>query len=86
MGQIIGIPVGTTCGPGLANSYLYGYESKFIDNLCLTDRIVTAKRFHTSFRLIDDTLSVEFFGEKQSAFGQILPKGLLKIVGFILGR
>ena len=81
MRQIIGIPMGKNCGPGFDNLYLYGYESKFVDNLCLTGRIEISKQFDTAFSLIDDTLSVDNphwseFAERSFENGGIYPQAL----------
>jgi hypothetical protein len=51
--------MGTNAGPGLANIYLYDYEAKFIDRLCAEGKIEIAKQFHSSFRYIDDTISID---------------------------
>ena len=55
--QKVGIPMGTNCGPVLANLYLYAYESAFIDRL-RRNHPAAARAFHMTFRLIDDVLSV----------------------------
>jgi hypothetical protein len=79
--QIKGIPMGTNSGPGLANIYLYSYESRFIDKLSNEEHKDIAAKFHASFRLIDDTLSVdnEFwkqYAEKCYEDGGIYPRCL----------
>ena len=56
--QICGIPMGTNSAPVLANLYLYSYESKYMEKLTETD-LNTARRFHLTFRLIDDVLSLD---------------------------
>lgn len=56
--QVIGIPMGTNCSPALANTYLYKYESRFIDAL-LSRSLELARRFHATFRYIDDLLSAD---------------------------
>jgi hypothetical protein len=53
--QKLGIPMGTNCAPALANIYLYAYESAYIDSLP-EDK---ARKFHMTFRLIDDVLSID---------------------------
>lgn len=55
--QKLGIPMGTNCAPLLANLYLYWYEADFMDKLIRTQNVEKARRFHSSFRLIDDLLS-----------------------------
>jgi hypothetical protein len=56
--QSDGIPMGTNDGPGLANLYCYGYEAAYIDKLALVAQD-TARKFHMSFRLIDDGFSID---------------------------
>ncbi|HVW97146.1 MAG TPA: hypothetical protein VHA56_14340 [Mucilaginibacter sp.] len=56
--QRVGIPMGTNCGPALANLYLYAYESAYIDKLA-KHSLVQAAEFHMTFRLIDDVLSID---------------------------
>ena len=31
--QVIGIPMGTSCAPLLADLFLYSYENEFLDNM-----------------------------------------------------
>ncbi len=50
--------MGTNCAPSLANLYLYGYESRFIDSLLARQQHEIASQFHMTFRFIDDTLSL----------------------------
>lgn len=57
--QTIGLPMGTNCAPNLANLYLYSYESTFIDRLVAVKGTSIGEQFHMSFRLIDDTLSID---------------------------
>jgi hypothetical protein len=78
--QSRGIPMGTNCGPVLANLYLYAYESVFIDRL-ISDDPKTAEMFHRTFRFIDDTLSFNnlewpVFVSKSSDAGGIYPSAL----------
>ena len=56
--QLVGIPMGTNSGPGLANLYLYAYESSWVRKLEAKE-IKSAQSFHLSFRLIDDLLSLD---------------------------
>jgi hypothetical protein len=79
--QIRGIPMGTNCGPVLANLYLYAYESVFIDQLVAEGRSEIAEMFHRTFRFIDDTLSFNNlhwpnFVSKSSDAGGIYPSAL----------
>ena len=52
--QVCGIPMGTNCAPALANLYMYSYESEYIDG-----NPGEAHAFHSTFRLIDDVLSID---------------------------
>jgi hypothetical protein len=51
--------MGTNAAPVLANLFLYRDESRFIDGLVERGDTDMAARFHLSFRLIDDTLSID---------------------------
>jgi hypothetical protein len=57
--QIVGIPMGTNCAPVLCNLYLYGYEAEYVSKIQRTEGTTAAAKFHTTFRLIDDVLSVD---------------------------
>jgi hypothetical protein len=68
--QVVGIPMGTNPGPVLANMYLYGYESAYIDRnfldvrpeeseIARMSRLESGRAFHMTFRYIDDTLSFD---------------------------
>lgn len=59
MRQTLGIPMGTNCAPLLADLYLYWYEANYIDRLLAKHQTAKARRFHLSFRLIDDLLSID---------------------------
>ena len=50
--------MGTNSAPLLANLFLYSFEAEFLDTLCQTD-LEAARKFHLSFRLIDDVLSLD---------------------------
>ena len=56
--QRVGLPMGTNCAPVLANTFLYAYESRYIDSIMRTDPS-RAAQFHMTFRYIDDTLSID---------------------------
>ena len=62
--------MGTNCAPNLANLYLYAYETAFIDRLVTVKGTKAGESFHMSFRLIDDTLSIDnplwrFYAERK---------------------
>ena len=80
--QKLGIPMGTNCAPILANLYLYSYEVEFLDGLELINELEIARRFHASFRYIDDALSVDneywtTFAAKCYEDGGIYPRALV---------
>ena len=50
---MIGIPMGTDCGPFLANLYLFALEFKWIEKKSKED-LAAARKFRHSFRYIDD--------------------------------
>ena len=56
--QIIGIPMGTTCAPLLADLFLYSYEAEFIQSLLSAGRKRLASQFNFTYRYIDDVLSI----------------------------
>ena len=56
--QIIGIPMGTSCAPLLADIFLYSYEAEFIQSLLSTGRKRLASQFNFTYRYIDDVLSI----------------------------
>ena len=45
--QTIGIPMGTSCAPLLADLFLYSYEAEFVQSLLL------AQQFNFTYRYID---------------------------------
>ena len=57
--RTVGIPMGTNCAPLLADLFLYSYEAEFIEKL-LKDKGKKhlAKLFNSTFRYIDDVLSL----------------------------
>jgi hypothetical protein len=78
---VLGIPMGTNCAPALANLYLYSYESRFLDRLMAEGREDVARKFHMSFRYIDDALSLDNehwmeFTSKTAEDGGIYPSAL----------
>ena len=57
--QIVGISIGTKCGPLLADIFLYSYEASFIQSLLSTKRKQLASRFNFTYRYIDNVLSIK---------------------------
>ena len=66
--QIVGIPMGTNCAPLLANSFLYSYESEFLQNLVKDKKIHEARALNFRYRYIDDVLSIN-----NPRFAEFLP-------------
>ena len=56
--QTIGIPMGTNCAPLLADLFLYSYEAEFMQNLVKSGQKTVAKSFNSTYRYIDDVLSL----------------------------
>jgi hypothetical protein len=73
--QVIGIPMGTNCAPLLANLYLFSYEYDFMMGLLKKKQLHLARKFNSTFRYIDDLISLKnpYFKENIS---KIYPKEL----------
>ena len=56
--QVVGIPMGTNCAPLLADLFLYSYEAEFIQDLIKSGKRQLAKSFSSTFRYIDDVISL----------------------------
>ena len=56
--QTVGIPMGTNCAPLLADLFLYSYEAEFIQKLVREKNKTLAVAFNSTFRYIDDVLSI----------------------------
>ena len=56
--QSVGIPMGTNCAPLLADLFLYSYEAEFIQKLVREKNKSLAVAFNSTFRYIDDVLSI----------------------------
>lgn len=56
--QTVGIPMGTNCAPLLADLFLYYYEADFIQELLRKKDKKLAISFNSTFRYIDDVLSL----------------------------
>ena len=55
--QRIGIPMGTDCGPLLANLFLFYYEYNYMKSL-LKNNFLLARKFNNTARYIDDLLTL----------------------------
>ena len=56
--QTVGIPMGTNCAPLLADLFLYYYEADFMQKLLRKKDKKLALFFNSTFRYIDDVLSL----------------------------
>jgi hypothetical protein len=56
--QTVGILMGTNCVPLLADLFLYSYEAEFIQKLLHEKNKPLAVAFNSTFRYIDDVLSI----------------------------
>ena len=65
--QTVGISMGTNCTPLLADLFLDAYEADFLQGLLKHKDRKLAQNFNSSFRYIDDVLSVS-----NSRFGDYL--------------
>jgi hypothetical protein len=60
--------MGTYCAPLLANSFLYSYESEFLQNLVKDKKIHEARALNFTYRYIDHVLSIN-----DPRFAEFLP-------------
>ena len=60
--------MGTNCAPLLANSFLYSYESEFLQNLVKDKKIHEARALNFTYRYIDHVLSIN-----DPRFAEFLP-------------
>jgi hypothetical protein len=56
--QSVGIPMGINRAPLLADLFLYSYEAEFIQKLLYKKKMSLAVAFNSTFRYIDDVLSI----------------------------
>jgi len=66
---ILGIPMGTSCAPLLADLFLYSYEADFRHGLLKKTEKKLARSFNITFRYIDDILSLN-----NSRFGDFVDR------------
>ena len=55
--QMVGIPMGTSCAPLLADLFLCSYENEFLDKLIKEGKRKLARKFNLSYCYIDDLIS-----------------------------
>ena len=70
--QVIGVPMGSDCGPDLANLFLFSYEYKYILKLIDTSDSDYTK-FMYIFRYIDDLISLNDKQHFYKVFKDIYP-------------
>ena len=66
--QIVGIPMGTTCAPLIADLFLYFYERDFMSNLQKSKRFDLIDTFNDTFRYLDDVFTID-----NPAFAEYIP-------------
>ena len=61
--QIVGIPMGTNCGPLVADLFLYCYDRDFMDSLNHDNQVDVIEAFIEAFnstsRYLDDLLNID---------------------------
>jgi hypothetical protein len=92
--QTIGIPMGMNCAPPLADLFLYAIDADFFQGLLKNKHRKLAQNFDSSFRYIDDVLSLNILDsviicmasiQMSSKQSILLPvKSLLLFLTFIL--
>ena len=74
--QVIGIPMGTSCAPYLANIFLHIYEYEYLKMLVETNRLNVACKLQNLFRYQDDCLTLNDSGQFLKHYIQIYPPEL----------
>ena len=67
--QTVGIPMGTSCAPLLADFFLYSYEADFIQELLKQNEKKRARSFNFTVHYTDDVFSLN-----NSSFGDIVDR------------
>lgn len=78
--QIIGIPMGTSCAPHLANIFLHMYEKAYINNIIGTNLLDSSHiltELQNIFRYQDDLIVFEDNGVFQNIITDIYPPEML---------
>ena len=57
--QIVGIPMGTTCAPLVADLFLYCYERDFMDSLNHDNQADVIEGFNSTSSYLDDLLNID---------------------------
>ena len=74
--QQIGIPMGTSCAPFLANFFLFYYEYTYILNN-MRDNYFNCKKLLYTFRFIDDITTLNDNGFFENNYKDIYPSSLI---------
>ena len=74
--QIIGVPIGVSPGPFIANLTLWYYENAYLEKLYKMDYF-SAKKLGMTFRLIDDITTINSDSVFQDRHNGIYPKSLV---------
>ena len=75
--QVIGIPMGSSCAPHLANIFLFMYEFKYIKNLVSSGQTRKASLLSMIFRYQDDAIVFNDNGLFSEIYGDIYPEELV---------
>ena len=54
---MVGIPMGTSCAPLLADLFLYSYENEFLDKVIKEGKRKLSRKFSLSYPCTDDLIS-----------------------------
>ena len=57
--QIVGIPMGTSCAPLVADLFLFCYERDFMKYISSDNQADIDKTFNSTSRYLDDLLSID---------------------------
>ena len=71
--QVIGIPMGISCTPYLANIFLHMYEYDYLRGLVEKGEMENARRLANTFRYQDDCIALNDNGEFEKHFSKIYP-------------
>ena len=71
--QVIGIPMGTSCAPYLANIFLHIYEYDYLREFVEKGEMENARRLANTFRYQDDCIALNHNGEFEKHFSKIYP-------------
>ena len=71
--QVIGIPMGTSCAPYIANIFLHVYEKDFISNLITNGKTEDAIKLSNTFRFQDDIIVMNDNGYFDTIYKDMYP-------------